>query len=1268
MLDLAQPTACRVEDALRRQPIHFAATCATDAPLQLLLKKGAERRVEDKLKRTPLVYAAMAGRANNIRFLMGCKLSAQDAPTVVVPAALKTHLFKKELLLVGKDLGTKIAPDGVAVLSRLLVDAVRQMLVALADVPGSDEDRLQKAAIAVLKGEMGVHAKKLADDTQQKQHVDTHGPPALAKKLSETSEDNLSEMFKKIDKDGDGSLDRDELLHVFESIGVTLPPDEFDAEIVSKMDTDSDGNVSFDEFCFWMLSGAKHADTLRAGVVKGDMPQEEVKEAQAYIKSNKIPKEPRFDLTSVLDSMLATIPKEQAKLDAETCAYTSSVIQYIAEELVELSGNAARDQRKTSTKACHVFTAVSRDDEISALFPPDSPVMNSVLLPMKDKEGYAALHHAVSKKHVDAVEVLLELDADVNQAGPSSKSALALAAEVGSTDLIKLLISRGAKIDSRDKRKRTPLLLAVRAGRTAACSVLLRYGADPDAVDSSGNAVAHYAAAFGQAGCIRLLAEAGCNFSAESDMKLSPIITAFKKDHRQVVTQLLTECNINVNLKNADGKTLLQNALEVLSKASLDQIFFLLDDRKADATISDAAGNSVLHTLATAQIAADIPYVSDKGGEATRINQIRGYPRRATTDRSAWFVDSEMQCVQQPEPVEERKEAGDEALWVERLVQLCARLSKDDLRQPMKTCGESLFGVGGKSRLKFTKHALWTWPMESKEDLLKIVKETAQKYTATASGGAAKITSCGTAKKSPEGGSGVSYDSNDAIPQGPPDERAYFKTFRLCIRKQVDQLSSAQVVFNQLSDEDRAAVWKLGWTVESWYAGHNPTKTWSELSDAERKAAQTLGCAASQWKSIPVTIVDNTKPELETFKGHVLCVNEEGDVVIERQIPSSAGTQQAQQVDPSLVVLESEDVTTVWSQKPHLAVACAQKLVARGADINAKNKEQETPLLIAVRHGQVDLARYLIEQGADVSACSFASLTVLMAAVSNTTFSWGKGIFHPGSLVDILLDRVTVDHINAVTVVPAKSRVCGTRALSVALGCGAMISAAKLLAKGAAICYAENGKNPVHMYFANMKVFEPELIFKSASPEQIVLLMNQPSAPNPAGSTPPPLATPTNAFGREPGHKGLLLLLLQYMKHVASLQGSTALDIKEKLARITANLEDFIERLPSGIEIISEEIISEDYADGKHMDPGAHTIVVCACRVNAHAHVCVRCGAHPRPYIRTRTRTQPCWRSTGMIAVVLWARVPEGPCIPSLCSLSYTVCRWWLGALRSCVH
>ena len=58
--------------------------------------------------------------------------------------------------------------------------------------------------------------------------------------------------------------------------------------------------------------------------------------------------------------------------------YMASVIEYLTAELLELSGNAARDNKRKTISSRHIFLAVLNDDELSKLFE-EVQISNSVV-------------------------------------------------------------------------------------------------------------------------------------------------------------------------------------------------------------------------------------------------------------------------------------------------------------------------------------------------------------------------------------------------------------------------------------------------------------------------------------------------------------------------------------------------------------------------------------------------------------------------------------------------------------------------------------------------------------------------------------------------------------------------------------------------------------------------------------------------------------------------------------------------------------------------
>ena len=81
--------------------------------------------------------------------------------------------------------------------------------------------------------------------------MDEASEPLVADKKVGDEEDvdeHWRAAFSKFDKDGNGTIDKDELVQVLQELGHAPTPDQ-QAKMFANMDTNADGTVSFAEFC-----------------------------------------------------------------------------------------------------------------------------------------------------------------------------------------------------------------------------------------------------------------------------------------------------------------------------------------------------------------------------------------------------------------------------------------------------------------------------------------------------------------------------------------------------------------------------------------------------------------------------------------------------------------------------------------------------------------------------------------------------------------------------------------------------------------------------------------------------------------------------------------------------------------------------------------------------------------------------------------------------------------------------------------------------------
>jgi len=109
-------------------------------------------------------------------------------------------------------------------------------------------------------------------------------------------------------------------------------------------------------------------------------------------------------------------------------------------------------------------------------------------LNIQDADGNTPLIWAVRGNHLETVQVLLQLGADVNIKDNEMDTALHWAAIKGGqrTDIVKALLDSGASINMQDKQGRTPLTYTIRVNSPAIANILLDHGANVYLKDKKG--------------------------------------------------------------------------------------------------------------------------------------------------------------------------------------------------------------------------------------------------------------------------------------------------------------------------------------------------------------------------------------------------------------------------------------------------------------------------------------------------------------------------------------------------------------------------------------------------------------------------------------------------------------------------------------------------------------------------------------------------------------------------------------------------------------
>ena len=168
---------------------------------------------------------------------------------------------------------------------------------------------------------------------------------------------------------------------------------------------------------------------------------------------------------------------------------------------------------------------------------------------------------------------------------------LIVAAEADNVPSIKRLLAQGANINKQDARGRTPVMAATQANQVNAVRALIEAGADINIRDNRNDNPFLYAGAEGLLNILKLTIAAGADTKLTNRFGGTALIPACERGHVEVVTELLTHTDVDVNHVNNLGWTALLEAI-ILSDGGPrhQQIVRLLLAHGADITIADKDG------------------------------------------------------------------------------------------------------------------------------------------------------------------------------------------------------------------------------------------------------------------------------------------------------------------------------------------------------------------------------------------------------------------------------------------------------------------------------------------------------------------------------------------------------------------------------------------------------------------------------------------------------------------------------------------------------
>lgn len=245
--------------------------------------------------------------------------------------------------------------------------------------------------------------------------------------------------------------------------------------------------------------------------------------------------------------------------------YRLTVMQLVNKSTILMDGAKA-------TLQCELFEAAQSNDleRMSAIFRHNvdvnaRPSAAKCLVQLLGEElrhvfvelGRPPLLAAAEKGHLQAIQVLIAAEADVNIQDNAGSHALYLAAgaECGSEQAVNLLLSLGADVNLANESGFTPLHNACGSGEPLTIKALIQSGADANLRSNSGTAPVHVAVTNKQPRSLQALKDCGANLDQPAFGGNTPIHEAVMQNDAAMIKTLF-DLGADINVQSGPSNDL----------------------------------------------------------------------------------------------------------------------------------------------------------------------------------------------------------------------------------------------------------------------------------------------------------------------------------------------------------------------------------------------------------------------------------------------------------------------------------------------------------------------------------------------------------------------------------------------------------------------------------------------------------------------------------------------------------------------------------------
>ncbi|XP_076179940.1 uncharacterized protein LOC143153061 isoform X6 [Ptiloglossa arizonensis] len=239
------------------------------------------------------------------------------------------------------------------------------------------------------------------------------------------------------------------------------------------------------------------------------------------------------------------------------------VVEYLAEAVESLNGDATDC---TGATALHHAASAGHPTVITALSSIPKLELNAM-----DKKGQTPIHCACTEEHLEAVEILIGLGANVDAQDNEGNTPLHVATRTRHTAIAQLLLKTGANTELTDQMGFTPLHVAASQGCKGILDSMIQHGAALNKQCKYGNTPLHLACQTNEVETVEILINKGVDLNCLNSRLQSPIHIAAEMGHTDIC-ELLLAAGANIEQREQSGRTPLYIAARGSFTAIVDMI------------------------------------------------------------------------------------------------------------------------------------------------------------------------------------------------------------------------------------------------------------------------------------------------------------------------------------------------------------------------------------------------------------------------------------------------------------------------------------------------------------------------------------------------------------------------------------------------------------------------------------------------------------------------------------------------------------------------